>query len=148
MPEVRIEIREGRAPLEKKALLEAVHSALVEALRIPEHDRIQRLHDLPSECFEIPPYRTGMFALIEVTMFPGRSLDAKGKLDGPPEDPPGQAPLVEGFLLELNRIARHHQDDSRRGFGQVLGVALQDGEPSWCPPVADHQSSSGTKSSD
>ncbi len=40
MPEVRIEVREGRSASKKKALLEAVHSALVEALKIPEHDRI------------------------------------------------------------------------------------------------------------
>ena len=40
MPEVRIEVREGRSAPEKKAMLEAVHSALVEALKIPEHDRI------------------------------------------------------------------------------------------------------------
>lgn len=77
MPEVRIEVREGRSASEKKALLQAVHSALVEALRIPEHDRIQRLYELSAENFEIPPDKTEMFTLIEVTMFPGRSLDAK-----------------------------------------------------------------------
>ena len=80
MPEVRIEVREGRSATEKKALLEAAHSALVEALRIPEHDRIQRLYELPAECFEIPPDKTEAFTLIEVTMFPGRSLDAKRAL--------------------------------------------------------------------
>jgi phenylpyruvate tautomerase PptA (4-oxalocrotonate tautomerase family) len=97
MPEVRVEIREGRSASEKKALLEAVHSALVEALKIPEHDRIQRLYELPAECFEIPPDKTETFTLIEVTMFPGRSLDAKralyqalvrnlGELGVPPND--------------------------------------------------------------
>ena len=80
MPHVRIEVREGRSASEKEALLGAVHSALVEALKIPEHDRIQRLYELSAEDFEFPPDRTGMFTLIEVTMFPGRSLDAKRAL--------------------------------------------------------------------
>ena len=80
MPHVRIEVREGRSASEKEALLEAVHSALVEALKIPEHDRIQRLYELSAEDFEVPPNRTGMVTLIEVTMFPGRSYDAKRAL--------------------------------------------------------------------
>ena len=80
MPGVRIEIREGCSASEKKALLEGVHSALVEALRIPEHDRIQRLCEYPAECFEIPPDKTEMFTLVEVTMFPGRSIEAKRRL--------------------------------------------------------------------
>jgi phenylpyruvate tautomerase PptA (4-oxalocrotonate tautomerase family) len=82
MPLVRIEVREGRSPSEKKALLEAVHFALVEALKIPELDRMQRLHELPADCFEIPPDKSGMFTLVEVTMFPGRSLEAKRRLYG------------------------------------------------------------------
>lgn len=80
MPEVRIEIREGRSASEKKVLLEAVHSALVEALRIPEQDRIQRLYELPADHFEIPPDKTDLFTLVEITMFPGRSLEAKRRL--------------------------------------------------------------------
>lgn len=82
MPLVRIEVREGRLPSEKQALLEAVHSALVEALKIPEHDRTQRLHELPADCFEFPPDKTEMFTLVEVTMFRGRSLEAKKRLYG------------------------------------------------------------------
>ena len=80
MPAARIEIREGRSSSEKKALLEAVHSALVEALKIPEDDGIRRLHELPAECFEVSPDKTEMFTLIEITMFPGRSFDAKRAL--------------------------------------------------------------------
>ena len=80
MPEVRIEVRRGRSALEKKALLEGVHSALVEAFGIPDHDRIQRLYELPEDCFEIPPGKTGAFTLVEITAFPGRSLEAKRRL--------------------------------------------------------------------
>ncbi len=80
MPLVRIEIREGRLPSEKKALLEAVHAALVEALAIPDGDRTQRLYEHSSEHFEIPPDKSNAFTLVEITMFRGRSVGAKRRL--------------------------------------------------------------------
>ena len=80
MPLVRIEVRAGRSPSAKKALLDAVHAALVEALQIPGDDRTQRLHELSSEDFEMPKSRSSAFVLVEVTMFPGRSREAKRHL--------------------------------------------------------------------
>ncbi len=80
MPLVRIETIKGRTPEQKKALLAAVHDALVETLRIPDGDRTQRLHELAPEDFERPPGRSDRYTLIEIAMFPGRSLDAKRRL--------------------------------------------------------------------
>jgi phenylpyruvate tautomerase PptA (4-oxalocrotonate tautomerase family) len=80
MPLFRIEIREGRSTSEKLALLQAVHSALVEALKIPEQDRTQRLYEYPADNFEAPLDKTELFTLIEVVMFPGRSSKAKRRL--------------------------------------------------------------------
>lgn len=80
MPLVRIDVRKGRSSSEKKALLEAVHAALVEALKIPGDDRTQRLCEYSPEDFEIPPARTTKFTLIDITMFPGRSMNAKRQL--------------------------------------------------------------------
>jgi phenylpyruvate tautomerase PptA (4-oxalocrotonate tautomerase family) len=80
MPRVKIDIRKGRTNEEKRDLMDAVHGALVEALLIPEDDRIQTLYEHDDISFEIPPYKTEMFTLIEITMFPGRSLDAKRNL--------------------------------------------------------------------
>jgi phenylpyruvate tautomerase PptA (4-oxalocrotonate tautomerase family) len=80
VPLVRIEVRRGRSPVEKKALLEGVHSALVEALKIPDDDRTQRLCEHSPEDFEIPPTKTDKFTLVEITMFPGRSISAKRHL--------------------------------------------------------------------
>lgn len=61
-------------------LLEVVHEALVEALKIPEDDLIQILQEHKEDNFEIPPYKTEMFTLIEITMFIGRSVEAKRNL--------------------------------------------------------------------
>ena len=82
MPLVRIDVRKGRARSEKAALLEAMHAALVEALKIPDDDRTQRLCEHEAEDFEIPPTKTERYTVIEITMFPGRSLNAKRHLYG------------------------------------------------------------------
>jgi phenylpyruvate tautomerase PptA (4-oxalocrotonate tautomerase family) len=80
MPMIRVEIREGWSPAEKAGLLDAIHAAAVEALRIPDEDRTQMLTEHPAEAFEIPPGKGERFTLVEVTMFAGRSLDAKRRL--------------------------------------------------------------------
>jgi phenylpyruvate tautomerase PptA (4-oxalocrotonate tautomerase family) len=80
MPMIRVEIREGWSPAEKAGLLDAIHAAAVEAIRIPDEDRTQMLTEHPAEAFEIPPGKSERFTLVEVTMFAGRSLDAKRRL--------------------------------------------------------------------
>ena len=80
MPLIRIEIREGWSPAAKAGLLDAIHVAVVEALRIPDDDRTQILTEHPAEAFEIPPGKGDRFTLVEITMFAGRSLDAKRRL--------------------------------------------------------------------
>jgi phenylpyruvate tautomerase PptA (4-oxalocrotonate tautomerase family) len=77
MPLVRLEVRQGRSATQKQALLEAAHAALVEALGIPDHDRMQRVVEHAREDFELPPASSDAFVLVEVTMFAGRSHQAK-----------------------------------------------------------------------
>ena len=62
------------------AVIDAVHSALREALKIPAGDRTLRLIEHPASHFAIPPGRGEKFTLVEVTMFSGRSLGAKRAL--------------------------------------------------------------------
>jgi phenylpyruvate tautomerase PptA (4-oxalocrotonate tautomerase family) len=52
----------------------------VETLRIPDEDRTQILTEHPAEAFEIPPGKGDRFTLVEITMFAGRSLDARRRL--------------------------------------------------------------------
>ncbi len=52
MPLVKIEIREGKSKEYKKALLEGVHQALVQSIKIPDYDRKQRLYELDADNFE------------------------------------------------------------------------------------------------
>jgi phenylpyruvate tautomerase PptA (4-oxalocrotonate tautomerase family) len=80
MPLVRLEVRQGRSAAQKRALLDAAHAALVEALAIPDHDRTQRIVEHAREDFELPPGSSDDFVLVEVTMFAGRSRQAKRRL--------------------------------------------------------------------
>jgi 5-carboxymethyl-2-hydroxymuconate isomerase len=80
MPLVRLEVRQGRSATQKQALLDAAHAALVEALDIPDDDRMQRIVEHARDHFELPPGSSDDFVLVEVTMFAGRSRQAKRQL--------------------------------------------------------------------
>jgi phenylpyruvate tautomerase PptA (4-oxalocrotonate tautomerase family) len=80
MPLVKISLRTGRSPDYKRALLDGVHAALVEAFLIPDSDRHQQLFELDEDIFEIPSTRSEAFVLVEIIAFQGRSLQAKRKL--------------------------------------------------------------------
>jgi len=80
MPLVKIEIRKGKSREYKKALLDGVHRALVQSIKIPDNDRKQRLYELDADNFEALSSNTGDITIIEITMFKGRSLEAKKQL--------------------------------------------------------------------
>ncbi|MGE5403804.1 MAG: tautomerase family protein [Candidatus Saccharibacteria bacterium] len=80
MPLVKVELRAGKTPEYKKAILDGVHDALVQAIKIPEWDRNQRLYELNSENYEIPSNKSEDAVIIEITMFKGRTKEAKRQL--------------------------------------------------------------------
>jgi len=80
MPLVRITIRSGKSANYKKALLDGIHKALIQAFKIPEHDRYQILLELDAEHLESPPAKTENVTMIEITAFKGRSNEAKKQL--------------------------------------------------------------------
>lgn len=80
MPLIRVEIREGWSHPEKVRLLDAIHAAAVEVLKIPDEEWTQILTEHAAEAFEFPPGKGERFTLVEVTMFAGRSPDAKRQL--------------------------------------------------------------------
>jgi phenylpyruvate tautomerase PptA (4-oxalocrotonate tautomerase family) len=79
MPNIRIETRSGWIT-SPETIISAVHGAVSEVLKLPVWDRTVRLVEhLPSH-FPPPPDRGERFTLVEVTMFAGRSLEAKRML--------------------------------------------------------------------
>jgi 4-oxalocrotonate tautomerase family enzyme len=79
MPLVKIEIEKGFDLDYQKTILDNVHAALVESIRIPDHDRRQRLYELDADHFEHTG-RSRQYTIIEITMFKGRSFEAKKAL--------------------------------------------------------------------
>ena len=79
MPNTLIATRSGwiRDPY---AVIDAVHDALREALKIPDWDRTVRLIEHEPSHFAIPPGRGQNYTIVEVTMFAGRSFEAKRAL--------------------------------------------------------------------
>ena len=80
MPLVKIETRKSWDSSQKKKIMEAIHSAMREALKIPENDRDIRFQEYHPEDFQISPDKTQNYTLVEITMFTGRSLQAKKEL--------------------------------------------------------------------
>lgn len=80
MPLIKIEIRKGKSAKYKKAVLDGIHKALVRTIKIPDHDRIQRLYELEADDFEATPNKTNNVIVIEIVMFKGRSKEAKKQL--------------------------------------------------------------------
>lgn len=80
MPDVLVEVRGSWLGQRKTRFLAAVHGALVEAIRIPQDDKVLRLIEHAPENFIIPGDKGEHYTRIEITLFAGRSLDAKRKL--------------------------------------------------------------------
>jgi hypothetical protein len=77
MPLVRIDMYRGRSEEKKKVILDAVHQSLVEAFKIPEDDRNQRIYEFDDCNFERRSNKTKEFTIIEITAFKGRTRETK-----------------------------------------------------------------------
>jgi len=80
MPITRIEVKRSWPPETKLKLIEATHAAMVDALKIPDHDKLIRFVEHRPEHFVSPPGTSESFTLVEVSLFVGRTLEAKRKL--------------------------------------------------------------------
>jgi hypothetical protein len=81
MPLIRVDMVEGRSPVEIKALLDATHRSVVAAFKVPARDRYQIVHEhLPSlfivEDTGLGITRTRNCVLFQVTTRP-HELEAK-----------------------------------------------------------------------
>jgi phenylpyruvate tautomerase PptA (4-oxalocrotonate tautomerase family) len=80
MPVSKIEVRRSHAPEQVQAMIEAVYLAQRIALKLPEHDRQIRYIEHRPEYFAVPQNKGENYTFVEITMFSGRSLDAKRHL--------------------------------------------------------------------
>lgn len=124
MPLVRIELLKGKSREYKKAVCDGVHKALVDAFKIPEDDRLQRLFELDAEDFELPPWKSKDFVLIELTVFKGRSPEAKKKLITGITENLGKS---VGLKKEDIMIVIHEPEMENWGIRGLLGTELNFG---------------------
>jgi len=80
MPLAKIEVRKNWAPEQVQAIIEAIYLAQREALRVTESDRQIRFIEHRPEHFHVPPGKTENYTLVEITIFAGRSIEAKRSL--------------------------------------------------------------------
>jgi len=80
MPLAKIEVRRSWPPEQVQAIIEAVYRAQRTALNVPERDRQIRFIEHKPEHFHVPPGKTENFTLVEISLFAGRSLEAKRSL--------------------------------------------------------------------
>lgn len=64
----------------RQAISDAIHACAVEALQLPIEKRFHRLLPLDAENFIYPADRSDRYTIIEISMFDGRSVEAKRQL--------------------------------------------------------------------
>jgi 4-oxalocrotonate tautomerase len=85
MPFVRIELRKGRTAEQRRAIADAVHSAMVETIKVPPADRFQVVTEHDAEGFVydasyLDIQRTDGLVIIQITLNAGRTVEARQEL--------------------------------------------------------------------
>jgi phenylpyruvate tautomerase PptA (4-oxalocrotonate tautomerase family) len=80
MPLLRIDLIEGRSDDELKKLLDAIHSAMLAAFKVPERDRYQIVHEHPAAEMKVEDTglgipRTDGVVMVQVTTRPRTRLE-------------------------------------------------------------------------
>jgi phenylpyruvate tautomerase PptA (4-oxalocrotonate tautomerase family) len=85
MPLVRIELRKGRTAQQRRAISDAVHTAMVESINVPPLDKFQLITEHETDGFVYDPSyldirRTDNLVVIQITLNAGRTVEARQAL--------------------------------------------------------------------
>lgn len=80
MPQITVYGLAKNLEAKRLALSDAIHAALMEAISTPESKKFQRFIILEPENFIFPSDRSNDYTIIEISMFKGRSIEAKKNL--------------------------------------------------------------------
>jgi phenylpyruvate tautomerase PptA (4-oxalocrotonate tautomerase family) len=122
MPLLRIDVIEGRSEDELKKLLDAIHGAMLAALKVPERDRYQIVHEHPATKMIVEDTglgipRTEGVVMVQVTTRPRTRLEKQA--------------FYELLVRELNRccgvkpsdvvvsITQNADEDWSFGYGRA-----------------------------
>lgn len=101
MPSTRFETTAGWIAGRHAELVAAIQRALIEGIRIPDTDRCIRVLEYPDGTFFAPPGRGGRYSVLEISMFAGRSVEAKARLYAALQRELSAFGLAEGDLKVL-----------------------------------------------
>jgi phenylpyruvate tautomerase PptA (4-oxalocrotonate tautomerase family) len=80
MSQIKIYARKATINQHRDGLSTAIHDALIEALSYPPEKKFQRFIALDAADFIYPADRSDAYTIIEISMFVGRSKEAKKSL--------------------------------------------------------------------
>jgi phenylpyruvate tautomerase PptA (4-oxalocrotonate tautomerase family) len=122
MPNITIEMRRTVAPQEEEQIMEAVHSALREAFKIPEWDRVVRLIVHEPRRFQVSPRLANpeLLTLVTIDAFLGRSVDAKRALYA------GIVRNLSALGIPANHVLILVREAQRENWGVAGGKAASD----------------------
>ena len=80
MPNATIEVRRRYTDAEEAGIIDAVHAAMMQGLKIPEWDKTIRLVVHEPHRFPQAPGKDERYTLVDIDLFSGRSLEAKKAL--------------------------------------------------------------------
>ena len=80
MPNATIEVRRRYTDAEEAGIIDAVHAAMMQGLKIPEWDKTVRLVVHEPHRFPQAPGKGERYTLVDIDLFSGRSLEAKKAL--------------------------------------------------------------------
>jgi phenylpyruvate tautomerase PptA (4-oxalocrotonate tautomerase family) len=121
MPSTRIETTAGWIDGRHAEIIAAVQRALVDGIRIPAEDRHIRILEYPAGAMAVPEDRGERATLIEISMFAGRSIEAKRRLYGALQRE------MAAFGLGPRDLKVVNHDEPRENWS-VGGLALSDVE--------------------
>ena len=86
MPLLRIDLIEGRSEADLKKLLDAIHSAMFAAFKVPQRDRYQIVHEHPATKMKVEDTglgipRTDGVVMVQVTTRPRSRLEKQNFYD-------------------------------------------------------------------
>jgi phenylpyruvate tautomerase PptA (4-oxalocrotonate tautomerase family) len=80
MAQVKIYGLRSSLAQKRDILSKAIHESLMEVFDLPENKRFHRYMLLDEEDFTYPPDRSDQYTIIELSIFEGRSVEAKKQL--------------------------------------------------------------------
>lgn len=80
MPIVKISCFDIWSEKDRHDISQIIHESLLESFKIPQSDFNHRFEIFNENMWQIPESKTVKYILIEMTIFPGRSKEAKARL--------------------------------------------------------------------